>query len=83
MLDQKLNGAWQTQRQTLAGCFNHSLQRQRRSRAAKQENSYLAVTKITPTEICVTDKILSGANANEDARRAADTAATKPCLKQK
>lgn len=44
-------------------------------------NSYLAVSKITPTEICVTDKILPGPNANEDARRAADTAATKPCLK--
>ncbi len=34
--------------------------------------SYLAVTKITPTEICVTDKILPGPRANEDARRAAD-----------
>ena len=45
-------------------------------------SSYLAVSKITPTEICVTDKILPGPNANEDARRAADTAATKPCLKQ-
>jgi hypothetical protein len=45
-------------------------------------NSYLAVSKITATEICVTDKILPGANANEDARRAADTAATKPCLKK-
>ena len=44
-------------------------------------SSYLAVSKITPTEICVTDKILPGPNANEDARRAADTAASKPCLK--
>lgn len=44
--------------------------------------SYLAVTKITATEICVTDKIPPGARANEDARRAADTAATKPCLKK-
>ena len=43
--------------------------------------SYLAVSKITSTEICVTDKILPGPNANEDARRAADTATTKPCLK--
>ena len=46
-----------------------------------KQNSYLAVSKITATEICVTDKILPGASANEDARRAADTAATKPCLK--
>ena len=45
-------------------------------------NSYLAVAKITPTEICVTDKILPGPKANEEARRAADAAATKPCLKQ-
>ena len=44
--------------------------------------SYMAVSKITSTEICVTDKILAGKNANEDARRAADTAATKPCLKK-
>ena len=46
-------------------------------------NSYLAVSKITATEICVTDKILPGPKANEDARRAADTAATKPCLKNR
>jgi hypothetical protein len=44
--------------------------------------SYLAVSKITATEICVTDKILPGPNANQDARRAADTATTKPCLKR-
>ena len=43
--------------------------------------SYLVVTKITPTEICVTDKISPGPTANEDARRAADAASTKPCLK--
>ena len=48
-----------------------------------KQNSYLAVSKITPTEICVTDKILPGPKANEDARRAADTATTKPCLKKK
>ena len=46
-----------------------------------KQNSYLAVSKITATEICVTDKILPGTKANEDARRAADIAATKPCLK--
>jgi hypothetical protein len=44
--------------------------------------SYLAVAKITPTEICVTEKISPGPKANEDARRAADAASTKPCLKQ-
>ena len=43
--------------------------------------SYLAVTKITAGEICVTDKIPPGAKANEDARRAADESANKPCLK--
>src|SRR5215203_1618801 len=46
-------------------------------------NSYLAVSKITPTEICVTNKISPGPKANEDARRAADLAPTKPCLKQR
>ena len=46
-----------------------------------KNTSYLAVVKITATEICVTDKISPGPKANEDARRAADAAATKPCLK--
>ena len=45
--------------------------------------SYLAVAKITPTEVCVTEKILPGPTANEDARRAADAATTKPCLKDR
>ncbi len=43
--------------------------------------SYLAVTKITATEICVTDRISPGPTANEDARRAADASSTKSCLK--
>jgi|ERR1700752_152355 len=43
--------------------------------------SYLAVAKITPAEICVTERISPGYKANEDARRAADAASTKPCLK--
>ena len=47
-----------------------------------KQTSYLAVTKITDTEICVTDKINPGAKANEDARRAADEAVNKPCLKK-
>ena len=44
-------------------------------------SSYLAVAKITPSEICVTDKISPGPKSNDDARRAADAATTKPCLK--
>jgi hypothetical protein len=47
-----------------------------------KQSSYLAVTKITPSEICVTDKIMPGPKANEDARRAADASANKPCLKK-
>lgn len=43
--------------------------------------SYLAVAKITANEICVTDKIMPGQKSNEDARRSADTAQTRPCLK--
>ena len=42
--------------------------------------SYLAVTKITASKICVTDKIAPGANANVAARTAADNSADKPCL---
>ena len=47
-----------------------------------KKTSYLAVAKITANEICVTDKISPSSTANDDARRAADTAATKPCLKK-
>jgi hypothetical protein len=49
--------------------------------APNKNTSHLAVAKITATEICVTDKISPGPKANEDARRAADAAATKPCIK--
>jgi len=42
--------------------------------------SYLVVAKITPQKICVTDKIAPSATANEEARRAADAAADKPCM---
>jgi hypothetical protein len=42
--------------------------------------SYLAVAKITAAKTCVTDKIGPSATANEEARRAADSAATRPCL---
>jgi hypothetical protein len=48
---------------------------------SNKTTSYLAVAKITAQEICITDKISPGATANEDARRAADTATTKACLK--
>lgn len=47
-----------------------------------KQSSYLAVTKITDTEICVTDKISPGPKANEEARVAADAAANKTCLKK-
>ncbi len=43
--------------------------------------SYLAVAKITPQAICVTDKIKPGATQNLEARRAADASAIRPCLK--
>ena len=46
-----------------------------------KQTSYLAVAKITPTEICVVEKISPGPTANEDARRAADASSTKSCLK--
>jgi hypothetical protein len=43
---------------------------------------YLAVSKITSQAICVTDKINPGATQNVDARRAADSAASRACLQQ-
>lgn len=42
--------------------------------------SYLAVAKITPEEICVTDRIEPDPDMNAAARRAADTAGNRPCL---
>ncbi len=48
---------------------------------SSKQTSYLSVSKITKAQICVTDKIEPSARANEEARRAADTAADKPCLK--
>jgi hypothetical protein len=46
----------------------------------KKITSYLAVAKITAEKICVTDKINPGASQNEEARRAADSSASKSCL---
>jgi hypothetical protein len=48
----------------------------------EKTTSYLVVTKITPNEICVTDRISPGPKANEEARRLADESTTKPCLKE-
>jgi hypothetical protein len=42
--------------------------------------SWLAVARITPGQICVTDRIAPAADANEAARRAADQSASRPCL---
>jgi hypothetical protein len=47
-----------------------------------KRTSYLAVAKLTPQGICVTDKIKASAKANEEARAAADAAASKACLKE-
>lgn len=41
--------------------------------------SYLAVAKISAGETCVTDRIAPGTDANEAARRAADSSATRRC----
>ena len=46
-----------------------------------KKTSYLAVAKITPGEICVTDKIPPSPTMNVAARLAADSAVNRPCLK--
>jgi hypothetical protein len=43
--------------------------------------SYLAVARISARGSCVTDRIGPSANANELARRAADSSANRPCLR--
>jgi hypothetical protein len=45
----------------------------------ERATSYLAVAKVTPTGICVTDRIAPVPNANEAAQRAADASASRPC----
>ncbi|MBA2731855.1 MAG: hypothetical protein H0U54_03065 [Acidobacteria bacterium] len=47
---------------------------------SSKTTSYLVVAKITPQKICVVEKVAPGATANEDARRAADASADKPCM---
>ena len=46
-----------------------------------QRKSYLAVTKITPEKVCVTDKVEAAADANAKARQLADDSTQKDCLK--
>lgn len=43
--------------------------------------SYLAVARISPRGSCVTERIAPAPDANERARRAADRAAGRPCLR--
>jgi hypothetical protein len=47
---------------------------------APKKRSYLAVAKITPEAICVTDRIGPAANANTQARQTADRAADRACM---
>lgn len=47
---------------------------------ASKTTSFLAVAKIAPPAVCVTDRIAPGPTANTEARKAADLAAGKPCL---
>lgn len=48
--------------------------------ATAERRTTLAVAKITPEVICVVKTIDAAPRANEEARHAADTAATQPCL---
>lgn len=50
------------------------------SNGSNKGGSYLAVSKISGQGICVTDRIDPITNANEKAREAADSSASKPCL---
>jgi hypothetical protein len=43
--------------------------------------SYLTVTKITQHEICLTDRVPPVRDANVQARVAADSSASKACVK--
>ena len=45
----------------------------------ERRTSYLVVSKITKDEICVTDVIKPSRTQNADARKAADSAGSRPC----
>lgn len=45
----------------------------------KVTHSYLAVAKITPNEVCVTDRIPEGAQSEPEVRSAADSAQARQC----
>jgi hypothetical protein len=47
----------------------------------EKSTSFLIVAKITAQQICRVGEIRPSPNANEEARRLADSAATKPCVK--
>ncbi len=44
-----------------------------------KSDSYLIVSKIAAEKSCITDVVKPSANANEEARKLAESAATKPC----
>jgi hypothetical protein len=47
----------------------------------EKSTSFLIVTKITAQQICRVDEVRPGPKANEEARRLADSSATRPCVK--
>jgi hypothetical protein len=44
-----------------------------------KNDSFLIVSKISPEKSCITDVVKPTANANEEARKLAESAETKPC----
>lgn len=48
---------------------------------SEKTTSYLVVSKITPRQVCRIGEVDPGPNANEEARRMADSSADKPCVK--
>ena len=46
----------------------------------KLTRSYLVVAKITPNEVCVTDRNPQGEQSDTEARSAADSAQARPCV---
>ena len=44
-----------------------------------KNTSYLVVSKISKTSSCITDVVLPGPKQNDEARKLADVATTKPC----
>lgn len=67
------------QRQVPIALIVHVLAREDQHNPDRVTHTYLAVAKLTPNEVCVTDSIVVGTRSAADVRSVADSARERPC----